>query len=74
MKTQNMHLHHPYNPMLGQHNLVYNAQFQPQPQAQFHHYNSYNPNIAHNYAFNNSPHYSHNGGYQAQIGVGTYWK
>ena len=28
LKAQNMNIHHPYNPLLSQHNLVYQAQYQ----------------------------------------------
>jgi hypothetical protein len=40
MSTQNMfrlqpNVHHPYNPVLGQHNLVYNAQFHPVPHPHY---------------------------------------
>jgi hypothetical protein len=72
LKTQNMTLHHPYNPNIAQHNLVYNAHFQPQPQQQqyqtqnqAHGYSSnyplthaYSP-VAHNY-----PSMGHNFAYQ----------
>jgi len=74
-----MNIHHPYNPTIGQRNLVYNAHFQPSyqqtPQYSFH--NNQQLNIGHN---NYSPQ-MHNGanygmGYPSQnliSPVNQYW-
>jgi hypothetical protein len=67
LKIQNNNLHHPYNPMIAQHNLVYNAQFHPQQQYQP--FQQYPQMVNHNYAYNNP-----NMGYPNHVGVGNYWK
>jgi hypothetical protein len=89
LKTQNITLHHPYNPNIGQHNLVYNSHFpQQQQQQQYHPMHNYsaNPNyqIGHNYSpmSHNYPTMTHNlpypqqqyNSYNNQVGVGNYWK
>lgn len=42
LRSQNLSLHHPYNASIGQHNLVYNHQFQAQSQPVGWGYQGYN--------------------------------
>jgi len=38
MFRQPLNIHHPYNPVIGQHNLVYNAHFQQHQQMPYPHF------------------------------------
>jgi hypothetical protein len=72
---QNMQLHHPYNPQIGQNNMVYQGQYQMQQQQ-------YQQNLHMNHArsFSSVPHnfQGQMGGYQNQGPVqmaqpGQFW-
>ena len=55
LKAQNLNVHHPYNPMISQQNLVYQARYQNmQPQQQAFH----NPNMTSHYSSHSHNHFN----------------
>ena len=57
LKAQNLNVHHPYNPMLSQNNLVYQAQYHNAYPQQ--HLFQNNPNIMPHYASHSLNHYNY---------------
>jgi hypothetical protein len=79
IKHQNMNIHHPYNPTIGQRNLVYNAHFQPsyQQAPQYPYHNNHQVNMGHSYSpqMHNAANYGMGYPNQSLIGnVNQYWK
>lgn len=83
LKTQNLAMHHPYNPTIAHNNLVYNAHFPQQTMGHPHSVHAFSANqyqAPHNYSpMAHYPPNNHQLTYQQQygynqVGVGNYWK